>query len=358
MKYNTTYLPIKLIVIFTIINCGCMKYFLLLLLPVFFLKASCQDSLHSKLYFTSAENSRVHIGATYYYKCTAFDSSRGALLYSAETLPAWLTFNTATHVLAGKATKTGQYAVTLAVSNGAAIAHQHFMLTVFDAHTVNIACIGNSITNGTSTYNSYRRALWQMLHKAGYNFDMVGSWSKHHAGGPVPNPDFDMDHDGHSGWNAAHIFNPPDWDSARGNINQWLTMYTIDIALVELGTNDVFQCRTAKDVIANLTTLVNVLRKQNGQVKILIAQIPPLGVQWAPKKLCGDSIGYSTRIYELNTAILALTHKLNNHASPVIAVDQFTGVNPATDMYDDIHPNTKGEEEMAKRWFDKIKNFL
>lgn len=104
--------------------------------------------------------------------------------------------------------------------------------------------------------------------------------------------------------------------------------------------------------------IVDTLRNHNNKIKIFLAQIPPLGQQWALKKLCGDSITYDARIKTLNKAIFTLSQKMNSKQSLVIAVDQYTGVNPATDMYDDIHPNTKGEEEMAKRWFEKIKNFI
>ncbi|HVX49645.1 MAG TPA: putative Ig domain-containing protein [Chitinophagaceae bacterium] len=173
--------------------------------------AFCQEKPGPQLYFTTRENSRVQANTAYYYQCTAFDSADHALTYTAENLPAWLTFNTGTHTLTGKTQSAGQYPVTLAVSNGAATARQHFMLTVGDENTANILCLGNSITNGTSKFNSYRRLLWQMLHKSNYNFDMVGSWSKHHAGGEVPNPDFDMDHEGHSGWTTGHVFHPPGW---------------------------------------------------------------------------------------------------------------------------------------------------
>jgi len=335
-----------------------MKYLLLVLLAFIYVPAFCQEPGHATLYFSSHENSRVAVDSVYYYQCSAFDSSGKALSFSAETLPAWLIFNAESRTLLGKPGKAGQYRVTLAVSNGTIKAYQHFMLTVYNKNTVNILCLGNSITNGTNKFNSYRRALWQMLHKGNYNIDMVGSWSKHHWGGDVPNPDFDMEHDGHSGWTAEHIFNPPDWDSTRGNIKQWLLTYSPDIVLVELGTNDVFQCRKAADVIANFTQLLQVLRNSNSSVKIFIAQIPPLGEQWAPKKLCGDSVMYDTRIRELNKAILAFTKQNTTLQSPVIAVDQFTGVNPKTDMYDDIHPNDIGEKRMAERWFVAIKKYL
>ncbi|HMC85952.1 MAG TPA: hypothetical protein VKI61_10515 [Chitinophagaceae bacterium] len=50
--------------------------------------------------------------------------------------------------------------------------------------------------------------------------------------------------------------------------------------------------------------------------------------------------------------------RVNTKSFPVHAVAKFSGLNPATDMYDDIHPNSTGEKTMAKRWYDAIKIHL
>jgi lysophospholipase L1-like esterase len=248
--------------------------------------------------------------------------------------------------------------VKLAVTNGDTTAYQSFMLTVCNKQTTKILCLGNSITNGTSKYNSYRRDLWKMLHDDNYNFDFIGSWSKHHWGGEMPDADFDMDHDGHSGWTFPQILKAPDWDSSRGNLYQWTKTYAPDIVLIELGTNDVFQCVSVQESMNAFATATKLLRQKNKNVKIFVAQIPPLGKQWAPQMLCHDSISYAQRILNYNDTIARFAKQLTTKASPVIVVDQYTGVNPATDMYDDIHPNDKGELEMAKRWFAAIKQYV
>ncbi len=294
----------------------------------------------------------------YYYQFAAFDSSGNQLSYSVENLPGWLMYDQSNHSISGKTSKAGQYPVHLVVSNGKTKVYQHFMLTVYDKKTVNILCLGNSITNGTSTFNSYRRDLWQMLHAGKYDFDLIGSWSKHHWGTEVPDPDFDMDHEGHSGWTLKDMFQAPGWDSIKGNINIWLQSYTPDIVLVELGTNDVFQCRKIEDILKDLSALIDVLRKKNSNVKIFVAQIPPLGPQWAPKKLCGDNVTYDERIHEFNKAIAAFVPKHTTARSPVIVVDQFTGIDSKIDQYDDIHPNLAGEKIMAERWLNAIKGYI
>ncbi len=307
--------------------------------------------------FTTTPASRIAMHAEYEYKFAAADSMDNAISYSCK-LPAWLYFDKKTNTLTGTAKKAGQYAVEItAITKDTAI-KQHFMLTVYDSKTTNILALGNSITNGTSMYNSYRRPLWQLLHTANYNIDFIGSWDKHHMGGNMPDPDFDMDHDGHSGWTAHHILEPPDWDKQRGNIDQWLTGYKPDIVLIELGTNDVFQCVAVVSAMNDLSRIIDKLRAKNSSVKVLMAKIPPLGSQWSPKKLCGTDTAYGQAIDIFNRSIVSLARSKTMRQSPVIIVDQFTGVDPATDMYDDIHPNEKGEAKMAERWYRALQPFL
>jgi lysophospholipase L1-like esterase len=337
-----------------------MKYFLpfLLFTFYFFSFTSAQDSnTTKKILFTSKEKSRVAANNLYYYKFEAYDSNQNHLSYSIKKIPAWLHYDAAKNSISGMAKKVGQFPVRIIATNGKDTISQQFMLTVFNKQTKNILCLGNSITNGTTTFNSYRRDLWQMLHKGNYNFDFIGSWSKHHEGGEMPNPDFDLDHEGHSGWTAADIFQAPNWDSTRGNIKLWLEEYTPDIVLVELGTNDVFQCRKIPDVLKNFSDLIQVLRKKNKTVKIFFAQIPPLGPQWAEKKLCRSDTSYDQSLRNLNKAIAVFVKNNSTISLPLFVVDQYSGITSAN-QYDDIHPNLSGEKIMAQRWFDAIHSYI
>ena len=325
----------------------------------FIINVPARDTVHiSKPFFISLAEHRVKLNAEYTYYMMAGDSAARPLSFSVKMIPGWLRYDPVKKIISGKAVKAGQYPVQLSVTNQHCVTEQDFMLTVYDEKTVNILCLGNSITNGTNKYNSYRRELWQMLHNADYNFDFIGSWDKHSMGGDTPNPDFDMDHEGHSGWRFDDIFHPPSWDSARGNIHEWLKIYKPGIVLLELGTNDVFQCRTVNDMLKDLQTLVKVLREKNDRVKIFLAQIPPLGKQWAQKKLCGDSTGYDHAIRNLNKAFASFAKTNSVKRSPVLLVDQYNGINTDTEMYDDIHPNEAGEKKMAEKWFNAMHGFL
>lgn len=316
------------------------------------------DAQPKKLFFVSKEINRTELNANYNYQFKAKDSAGNSIAFSVNNLPGWLKYNESGKTISGKPVIAGQYFIDITAFTKTDTAHQRFMLTAYDKNTTNILCLGNSITNGVDTFNSYRRDLWQLLYAGNYNFDFIGSWSRHHAGTDVPVPDFDMDNEGHSGWNFRDVLKPPSWDNKRGNLYQWIKTYMPDIVLLELGTNDVFQCRKTKDMLANLTEILNILRSKNKHIKIFLAQIPPLGAQWADKKLCGVNTTYAEAIIELNKQILFYAKQHSTTQSPVIVVDQYTGINPATDMFDDIHPNTSGEKIMAERWFTAIKSYL
>jgi len=336
-----------------------MKYLFILVFLIGIQEVFCQTGGdHPTLLFSTKEMSRVAIDSIYYYPFKAIDSNGNTLSYFVKELPFWLHFNPAIPAVSGKPVKRGQFPVQLFVSNGKDTVGQYFMITVFDHETTNILCLGNSLTNGTSIFNSYRRSLWQMLYASNYNFDFIGSWSKHHMGGKVPDPDFDMDHEGHSGWTIQNFFSPPDWDSTRGNIQSWLKTYTPGIVLVELGTNDVFQCRKVVDMISDFSRMVRLLRQKNKKVKIFIAQIPPLGPKWSTQKLCGNDTTYDRAIRNLNKNIAAFAKMSTTPTSAVIVVDQFSGIDPSASMYDDIHPNDLGEKLMAERWFKAIRPYL
>jgi hypothetical protein len=63
-------------------------------------------------------------------------------------------------------------------------------------------------------------------------------------------------------------------------------------------------------------------------------------------------------IRQLNALLPDLATQKNTAQSPVVIVDQYTGMSIADDMYDGIHPNTQGEEKMATRWYDALRSIL
>ena len=197
--------------------------------------------------------------------------------------------------------------------------------------------LGDSITQGDFARNSYRRPLWQLLQGGGYaNVDFVGSLTTN-FGGDAPNPDFDLNHEGHWGWRA---------DQIAGQILNWANTAQPDIVLMHLGSNDLFQGQSVSSTISDLGLIIDRLRQSNPDVIVLFAKLIPHNNGGAPS------------VTPLNNEIAILAAAKNTAQSPVIVVDQFTGFDAATDTHDDVHPNTAGEQKMADRWYQALAPLL
>ena len=217
------------------------------------------------------------------------------------------------------------------------------------AAAVKIMPLGDSITHGFTNANSYRRVLWKLLTNSGYSVDFVGSLTTGYDG-PVPNPDFDLNHEGHRGYETYQI---------RDNINAWATANPPDIVLLHIGTNDAKSHTNATTTTNLIAQIIDLLRVVNPNVKILLAQIIPLNGNgtnafYPPYNLPADW----PYVLALNQVIPALVAAKTTGPSPVILVDQFSDFNLLTDLFDGLHPNAVGESKMASKWFDALQGVL
>lgn len=193
--------------------------------------------------------------------------------------------------------------------------------------------VGNSITESTKEVNSYRYYLWHLLLGQGYHVDFVGS--QHGVGnGPPENPDFDMDHEGHSGWRA---------DEIRTHIQAWATAASPDFVLLHIGTNDVCQDQSVAGTVADIGGIIDALRTVNPRIRVLVAQL-------INSSNCPPAA--------LNAKLPALVDDKNSTESPIVLVDQYSGFDPATMTYDGTHPNDIGNSRMADRWFQQLAPML
>jgi acyl-CoA thioesterase-1 len=203
------------------------------------------------------------------------------------------------------------------------------------ADPVTIMPLGDSITQGNKAQDSYRRPLFHKLKDAGYAFTFVGS-EKSNFTGPPPHPDFQQDNEGHYGWKITDVL---------PKLDGWLEKNNPDIVLLHLGTNDNgVPNHKADDILADLEKVIDVLRKHNPKVKVLLAQ---LMTAWG-------------ELVEVNKRIPDLAKRKTTAASPIIVVDQATGfdVRKDKDTVDGCHPNASGEEKMATRWFEALVTVL
>ncbi|KAI0181736.1 carbohydrate esterase family 3 protein [Hypoxylon sp. FL1284] len=179
----------------------------------------------------------------------------------------------------------------------------------------------------------WRALLWEKLQDTEWaSVDWVGS-------GKIENncqdTAYDRDNEGHSGFLAIDIAN-------RQQLVGWLNTNPADVITMHLGTNDIVQQNKAvTDIIAAFTTLVGVMRDSNPNMKIIVAQIIPMGFG-----------NYNTKIQSLNAAITPWAEGLNTTESPIWVVDQYT----ASDLRDGIHPNNAGDTKMMNVWYPALVN--
>jgi lysophospholipase L1-like esterase len=94
--------------------------------------------------------------------------------------------------------------------------------------------------------------------------------------------------------------------------------------------------------------MIATFRAQNPRVVVLLAQVIPSGK--LPKY---------AYIPELNLQIAALAARLDRPDQRVILVDQARGFDPIEDTISDhVHPNARGAEKMASKWFDALVTVL
>jgi acyl-CoA thioesterase-1 len=199
-----------------------------------------------------------------------------------------------------------------------------------------VMAIGDSITEAQGGHASYRYWLYKSLQANGYATNFVGSMYGVYNGTPQY-PDFDQNHEGHWGWRA---------DQVLAGIENWSRDARPEIALIHLGTNDIFQKQTPTSTITEVGQIIDKMRIHNPSVVILVAQLIP------------STSSSGARISEFNALVPALASQKSTTASPVVVVDQWTGYDAATDNYDGTHPNELGEKKMANNWHAAMTPFL
>ncbi len=216
-------------------------------------------------------------------------------------------------------------------------------LTEAKAFVIRITPLGDSITQADSNHNGYRYELWRRLVDAEVSLDFVGSMSKNFGGNPlwprIQGQRMDPNHEGHWGWETNEILAGR---PTEGNLATWLQSYTPDVVLLHLGTNDALNGDSIPSTVAELEQVILTLQADNPDVVILLAKLIP----------STDPNGW--RIPLLNAEIQGIARRRRPLRSRVVVVDQWTGFDPAADLYDPWHPDASGEAKMAQKWFEAL----
>ncbi|KAI1845929.1 hypothetical protein JX265_011175 [Neoarthrinium moseri] len=218
-------------------------------------------------------------------------------------------------------------------------------MVAFKAVLLIAAALGVSAQNTTLRYMPFgdsiteivcwRAKLWEKLQStewAGVNW--VGSGKTENN---CKDTKYDRDNEGHSGFLAINIAN-------NKQLVGWLKNNPADVITMHLGTNDIVQQgKSVTDIIAAFSTLVQVMRDSNPKMKIIVAQIIPMGLG-----------SFNTQIQNLNKAIIPWAQEKNSTDSPIWVVDQYTGFSGSSDLRDGVHPNDSGDTKMANVWYPAL----
>ncbi len=201
-------------------------------------------------------------------------------------------------------------------------------------HHYRIMPVGDSITEGGSTFSVYRYPLYQKLTNAQYSFEYVGSKSTTTNG-------IVLYHEGYSGQNAEYIC---------GVLSNTFPAHPADIVLIHAGHNHFYDevPPPVPGIISATESMIATCRGVNPHVIILLAQV-----------ITSSKLPKYSYIPELNTNLYNLAASLNTPDQPVIIVNQADGWDPVNDTISDgVHPNEGGAEKMGQHWYDALITIL
>ncbi|HVJ45750.1 MAG TPA: alpha/beta hydrolase fold domain-containing protein [Luteolibacter sp.] len=184
-----------------------------------------------------------------------------------------------------------------------------------------ILCLGDSITEGGSSFKVYRGPLAEKLNKGGYDVTFVG-------------PKKDKDGLAHGGYGGRSI------EQVCAEYQKFHAEFPTDIVIIHSGHNHSVEQKPVPGILKAAEDMIALARKDNPKVTVLLAKVIPSGK--LPKY---------EYIPDLNQQIGELGKKLD-----VIVVDQETGFDWKTDTVADmVHPNASGAEKMATKFFEALK---
>ncbi len=240
-----------------------------------------------------------------------------------------------------------------------------------------ILLLGDSITQGGAGLPSYRDPLIRLLRGTNinganpsgtvYDFELVGSMDTARDSDP-PNSNHPTSlalhprHEGHYGWRADQILNgfvgTPLSGSGSGSLSTWLTGYSVDIALIHVGTNDALQQHAqptfAADTRADIEGIIDAIRAAHPSAAIFLAKLIPMGPDGDPNTFTDDE--RAAAINTINDFIDSVAA-----AKGATVVDHNTGFSLSwlrEEGFLDVHPEGTGEAFIATRWFNAIKSSL
>lgn len=189
--------------------------------------------------------------------------------------------------------------------------------------------LGDSITFGVGAQHldGYRPALFRRLTSAGLDVDFVGSMRS--GSGP------DADNEGHKGWTIEQL---------ADHVDDWLAAYQPDVILLHIGTNDM--ARMIPGAPRRLDALLDRIAVDLPGAEVFVAQVTGLADY-------ADVASQQQRTARYNRAVARIVADKGDRFH---LVDQ-SGIH-GIDMFNLLHPNDYGYQQMAWNWYRAMEPVL
>ena len=218
---------------------------------------------------------------------------------------------------------------------------QTILLSVAAAAT-KIMPLGDSITRGINgvippeELTGYRQKLYLDLIDEGYDIEFVGSEQE----GESASPAFDIDHEGHGGWQASGGIG----GGLANNVFDWLMAHPADIVLLHIGTNDITEGETPGEVLSQIELILDEIFTYDPDIIVIMAKI----------------INREPYNADTNTLNNLLPGMVNSHANRenIFIVDQENALTYPNDLGDEVHPDETGYNKMADVWYSELEQIL
>ena|SRR5690348_16254001 len=218
-------------------------------------------------------------------------------------------------------------------------------------NTVKIMPMGDSVTaRGSSPESSYRYWLWKDLQDAGFNnFVFLGNQNGVSDGAPAnswPQEHYEGGGPGNDAWSTQNGVSAA--PSAAKS--------TPDFLILDLGSNDIIFGIDPATTQANLQTIIEDFAAANPNIIILMAKPTPFAVD---PVATSQEKRVERRQQSQLVGIVSKVAKAEKKAGiNVIAVNQFGGYNVKTDTKDGTHPNVRGEQKIARKYFTVLRKYM
>lgn len=264
------------------------------------------------------------------------------------------------------ANNAGNYTVVISDVHGSVTSSPPAVLTVRAGGTIHIMPMGDSVTaRGGGLESSYRYWLYTYLTNAGFSNTMfVGSQRGNNgtSDGPPSNSWPQMSYEGGAnttdappvgdGWTTYDGLNDaPNAASVLNDDNPAATILLLDLGANDYNPGSGPMAPALAHMQTNLETIIQTFHQTNSRTMILLAVPTP----WVINPPDPTATQFMTL---LGTAVSTAARNQKKAGVDIVVVNLGGGFIPSTDTKDGTHPNVKGEQMIAKKYFNALRPIL